>query len=49
MDNEMGRHATSTGTETNDYKGLAGRLQKQHYRLRGGKKTVLKWIIIARI
>jgi len=42
----MGRRATSAGTETNYYKWLTRRIKKQHCRTRGGKKTVLKWILI---
>ena len=36
----MGRHATSTGTETNYYKRLTEINKEQHCRLRDGKKTV---------
>lgn len=45
----MGRHATSTGTETNEYKLLTGRIKKQHFRIRDGKKTLLKWILMTHI
>jgi len=42
----MGRQATSTGTETNAYKWLTGRIKKQLCRIRDGKKTVLKWVLM---
>jgi len=41
----MGRGAISAGTETNYHKWLTGRIKKQHCRTKGGKKTVLKWIL----
>jgi len=42
----MGRHATSTATETNYYRWLTRRIKKQHCRIRDGKKTVLRWILM---